>query len=202
MTDKQKQKREALRVRLIDAAETIIVEKGLGGLKARDVTTKAGCALGALYNIVDGLDELVVLVNSRTLAALGAALKESIPSEAAPSEAMLALAGAYVEFSVDNPLLWSAVFNHKMSDGAQVPDWHAAEYPVLIREIIEPLSQLRPDLSREAVQLRAQTLFAAVHGVVYLSIHGRFVGVPTSSVDSEVKALLEALMRGINLVSP
>ena len=202
MTEKQKLKREALRARLIDAAESIIAQKGLDELKARDITTKAGCALGALYNAVDDLDELVMLVNSRTLATLGDALKQSIPSEAAPPEAMQALAGAYVKFSIENMFLWSAVFDHKLSGGAPVPDWHATEYPVLIKEIIGPLSQLRPDLSKDAVQLRAQTMFAAVHGVVHLAIHGRFVGLPLTSLASEVRALLEALTSGTNPASP
>ncbi|MEH6738595.1 MAG: WHG domain-containing protein, partial [Sulfitobacter sp.] len=96
--------------------------------------------------------------------------------------------------------LWSAIFNHKMAIGAEVPDWHKAEYPVLIAEIIAPLGQLRPDLPPEALTLRAQTLFASVHGVVQLAIHGRFVGVPVSSLKSEVAALVDAMTRGIHLV--
>ena len=63
-----------LRTRLIDAAEVEIAEKGLAGIKARDVTGRAGCALGAIYNAVADLDELVQRVNSRTLVRLGAAL--------------------------------------------------------------------------------------------------------------------------------
>ena len=50
------EKRSDLRTRLIDAAEAEIAEKGLLGLKARDVTARAGCALGAIYNAVSDLD--------------------------------------------------------------------------------------------------------------------------------------------------
>lgn len=200
MTDKREKKREDLKNRIVDAAEETIAKKGLRGLKARDVTTKAGCALGALYNAVEDLDQLVMLVNSRTLARLGGALKGSVSAAATPEYAMQALAGAYVKFAMDNTSLWSAVFGHRLPEGASIPDWHTAEYPVLIEEIIAPLAQLRPDLSDDALKLRAQTLFASVHGVVQLAIHGRFVGVPLSSLPSEVEALVEAMTRGTHLV--
>lgn len=200
MTSKTDKKREDLRKRLIDAAESAIAEHGLRGLKARDVTARAGCALGGLYNAVEDLDQLVMLVNSRTLGRLGDSLKQAVPDNASPTETMQALAGTYVDFALENTALWSAVFNHRLPEGAEVPDWHKAEYPVLIAEIIAPLGQLRPDLSPDALKLRAQTLFASVHGVVQLAIHGRFVGAPLSALKSEVAALVDAMTRGIHLV--
>ena len=81
-------KRAALKERLIDAAEMVIAQNGLRGLKARDVTAQAGCALGALYNAVQDLDQLVLLVNSRSLARLGAALHDAVPKSAAPAPTM------------------------------------------------------------------------------------------------------------------
>ena len=61
---------------------------------------------------------------------------------------------------------------------------------------------MRPDLAPNALRLRAQTLFASVHGVVQLSLHGRFVGTPTESLASEVHALIEAMSRGTHLAIP
>ncbi|KAG1647407.1 hypothetical protein GQR58_030623 [Nymphon striatum] len=119
---------------------------------------------------------------------------------ASPTDTMQALAATYVDFALDNTALWSAVFNHRLPAGSEVPDWHKADYPVLIAEIIAPLSLLRPDLPPDALQLRAQTLFASVHGVVQLAIHGRFVGAPLSMLKSEVAALVDAMTRGIHLV--
>ncbi|MCX7559242.1 TetR/AcrR family transcriptional regulator [Sulfitobacter sp. F26204] len=200
MTSKAETKRENLRRRLIDSAEVAIREGGLRGLKARDVTARAGCALGGLYNAVQDLDQLVMLVNSRTLGRLGADLKNAVTAEDTPTETMQALAATYVEFALQNTALWSAIFNHRLPEGAEIPDWHKDEYPVLIAEIIAPLKQLRPDLPPDALRLRAQTLFASVHGVVQLAIHGRFVGVPLSMLKSEVAALVDAMTRGIHLV--
>lgn len=200
MTSKIDKKREDLKERLITAAETAIAEGGLRSLKARDVTAKAGCALGGLYNAVTDLDELVMLVNTRTLTRLGKDLQDAVPQNTSPTDVMQALAETYVDFALNNQFLWSAIFNHRLPANAEVPTWHAAKYPILIAEIIDPLSKLRPDLAPDALRLRAQTLFAAVHGVVQLAIYGRFVGVPFSVLKAEVAALVEAMTRGIHLI--
>ena len=92
MRNKREEARDDLKKRLIDAAEARIAAGGLRGLKARDVTADAGCALGALYNAFDDLDRLVLQVNSRTLARLGVALAASVPVDAGPKEVMAALA--------------------------------------------------------------------------------------------------------------
>ncbi len=189
------EKRSDLRTRLIDAAEAEIAEKGLLGLKARDVTARAGCALGAIYNAVSDLDELVMRVNSRTLERLGAALAPS-SGAGGPEAVTLALADAYAVFALQNRRLWSALFEHRLPEGVEMPDWHRAEHEVLIARIGAPLSRLRPDLPVEAVRLRVRTLFGAVHGVVHLALQGRLVGVPEALLRQEVAALVGALVVG------
>src|SRR5215472_18591366 len=65
---------DALRLRLIDAAEHTISESGLAALKARDLARAAGCSVGTIYNVFAHLDELILCVGSRTLAMLDGAL--------------------------------------------------------------------------------------------------------------------------------
>ena len=199
MGNNREAKRAALKERLVDAAEELIAENGLRGLKARDITARAGCALGALYNAVDGLDHLIILVNSRTLNRLGETSLAAVPAEVPGEEKMHALGQVYARFAVENTNLWSALFTHRLPEGEETPEWHRAEFVGLIQQIVSPLSELRPDLDEGTLQLRAQTLFAAVHGVVQLSIHGFDVGAPPKQLFSEVDALVSAMMRGINV---
>ncbi len=199
MGSKSESKREALRVRLVDAAEARIAAQGLRGLKARDVTADAGCSLGALYNSVEDLDRLVILVNSRTLNRLGDVLRDAVVVDVTPTETIQSLARAYIDFAVNNSRLWSAIFFHRLPDDVEIPDWYKKEHAVLIEQIIAPLAAMRPDLGLEALRLRAQTMFAAVHGVVQLSFHGRHVGTPPECLASEVEALVDALTRGTHL---
>ena len=197
MSNRREDARDDLKKRLIDAAEARIAGDGLRGLKARDVTADAGCALGALYNAFDDLDLLVIHVNARTLGRLGAALAASVPPGAGPKEVLAALAQGYLAFALANTRLWLALFTHRLPEGVEVPDWHVAEHAVLIAQIIRPLSALRPDMGAEAVTQRAKTVFAAVHGVVLLAMTARFVATPVDRLSFEVDALVAAMMRGL-----
>ncbi|MEM6939800.1 MAG: TetR/AcrR family transcriptional regulator [Pseudomonadota bacterium] len=197
MSNNRDKKRAALKERLIDAAEALIAKNGLRGLKARDITADAGCALGALYNAVENLDQLIILVNSRTLNRLGETSLETVQDAPTAEQKMHALGQVYTRFAVENANLWSALFTHRLPEGEETPDWHRAEFIGLIQQIVAPLSELRPDLAGRSLQLRAQTLFAAVHGVVQLSIQNYEVGAPQEDLASEVQALVGAMMRGI-----
>ncbi|TMV93531.1 TetR/AcrR family transcriptional regulator [Thioclava sp. BHET1] len=197
MGNTRDEKRAALRSRLIEAAEDQIARHGIGGLKARAVTTQAGCALGALYTAFEDLDMLILHVNARTLERLGSALKSALgEGQGTPAQALQAMAWAYVDFACANRALWIALFEHRLPEGVETPDWHKQDHAVLIEVLIGPLSQLRPDLAQEALVLRARTTFAAVHGVVLLALQGRFVGVPMAQLHAEVAALVETMTRG------
>lgn len=198
MATTREEKRAALQERLIDAAEAQIAAKGLRGLKAREVTAEAGCAVGALYNAFEDLDMLIVHVNSRTLLRMGAALKAAAPGpEASAAEMFRALAAAYVAFAAENRRLWTALFEHRLPDeDTEWPEWHLRNHAVLIELIVGPLARVRPDLPLQALVLRARTLFAAVHGVVHLGLGKSVVGVPKELLEAEVIGLVDAVVRG------
>lgn len=196
MGQNREEKKADLKARLIAAAEAEIAEHGLAGLKARAVTARAGCALGALYTAVEDLDMLVVEVNSRTLARLGASLSEAMAGATGPEAALQALAARYIDFALENRALWLALFEHRLPEGRDFPDWHRQEHAVLLTVIAPHLAALRPDLSGEALVLRGRTTFAAVHGVVHLALQGRFVGLPLQSLRAEVAALVETMTAG------
>src|ERR1044072_320783 len=60
-------RRRKLRDALIAAAERTIAAEGLRGMRARDLALKGGCAVGAIYNVFDDLDDLIFAVNALTL---------------------------------------------------------------------------------------------------------------------------------------
>ncbi len=190
-------RRKALQDRLIAAASALIEERGLRGLKARDITARAECALGALYTAVEDLDQLVILVNAQSLRRLGAELNALVAEPSPPKETLQNLAKGYVSFALNNENLWSAIFHHELPVGADVPGWVNAEYEVLIEKIAEPLSIMRSDLAPEDLRQRAQTLFGAVHGVVQLSMMGFGVGAPRDRLASEVAELVDTLIDGL-----
>ena len=191
-----KNKREILKENILNAAEKRMETQGLVALRARDVTKDAGCALGSLYNAFEDLDLLILAVNSRTIARLHASLKAASATQEDPKDKLLALALAYLDFGTENPNLWAALFDHRMQPGVSVPQWHLEEHVALIAEIIGPLSELSPDLDDDTLASRARTVFSAVHGIVKLSLEGRFVALDPDEVRVELSEFVSQYLWG------
>jgi AcrR family transcriptional regulator len=196
------ERRQNQRHKLIDAAERIIAERGLSGLKARDLAREVGCAVGAIYNLVQDMDELVLRVGSRTLARLDRALSD--PSRSRPAitktdaaESLVAVALAYSAFARDNLQLWRTLFEYRMAEGAQVPDWSVAEQMTLFRHVILPLRVLAPQATTAEVTLLSRTLFSAVHGVVAIGLDDKLVAVPRQELDRQIETLVKLICTGL-----
>jgi AcrR family transcriptional regulator len=202
MTAKQKARRENLKERLIEAAEARIRASGLQGLRARDITADAGCALGALYNAFADLDDLILHVNSMTLARLGSALDEEAARAIEPRAKLKALAGAYLSFARNNRTLWAALFEHRIQADAAAPEWYLAEQAVLMQALVMPLAVLQPELDGPALLVRARTLFSAVHGIVAISLDNRFIGLAPTDLEGEVLGFVDVLVTGIEKTLP
>jgi AcrR family transcriptional regulator len=197
MSEKRAERREDLRDRLLKAATARIEAGGLKGLRARDVTADASCALGALYNAFADLDDLIMQVNSATLKRLEASVAQVVARKADAGDTLKALALGYLAFARSNYPLWRAIFEHRLPDDASAPQWQLAEHEMLIDLIAVPLSGLRPDMSERQLRIRSRTLFAAVHGIVAISLEGRFVGLPGPELDAEIGRFVDVLVAGL-----
>jgi AcrR family transcriptional regulator len=198
MMSKALEKREKLRESLIVAAEQAIAAKGLSGLKTRELAHQIGCANGAVYNLVSDVDELILLVGSRTLSRLDAALTEAEGKGAAsPIETLVRIALAYCDFATGNLELWRALFEHRMAPGKPLPEWVAHEQMELFRHIYHPLAALFPKRKPAELSVTARSLFSAVHGMVALGLEQRLIAVPTGALRNEIAALVRAMVKGL-----
>ncbi|NKL02849.1 TetR/AcrR family transcriptional regulator [Rhizobium leguminosarum bv. viciae] len=196
MAGRREEKREDLKARLIEAARERIARDGLANLRARDITQDAGCALGGLYTVFSDLAELVIHVNSATLKALEARLTLPETRDKPPTDRLRNLAQGYLSFAVEHRNLWKALFEHFPPESSPTPQWHLDEHLFLMDVIAEPLAELQPDMPAQDRAIRARTLFGAVHGVVSISLEGRFVGLPLERLAREVDELVQTIAAG------
>ena len=195
---KSLERRAKLRESLIDAAERAIAAKGLAGLKTRELAREIGCANGAVYNLVEDMDELILRVGSRTLARLDAALNLAESNDpASPAEMLVRIALAYCDFAAENHELWRALFEHRMTQGKPVPEWALSEQMDLFRHIYRPLAALFPERSVAELSVTARTLFSAVHGVVTLGLEQKLIAVPIDALRAEVATIVRAMVAGL-----
>ena len=197
-------RRRKLRDALVDAAERTIDAEGLRGLKARELADKVGCAVGAIYNVVTDLDDLIFAVNARTLAALEAKLTEAGATARAEKDGidgaldrLARLALAYTDFAAAHTPRWRAVFDHQPQPGRDIPDWYMADQLRLFGYVEEPLKVLRPDDPPQRRALIARSLVSAVHGIVVLGLEEKLQLIPRPVLREQVTLLVAAMGRGL-----
>lgn len=192
------ERREKLRESLILAAERSISAKGLAGLKTRELAREVGCANGAVYNLVDDMDELILRVGSRTLRKLDASLIQAEgDGPVSADQTLVRIALAYCDFAAANTELWRALFEHRMAPGKPMPDWAADEQMDLFRHIYRPLATLFPKRSANELSLTARSMFSAVHGMVLLGLEQKLVAVPIDALRSEIAIIVKAMINGL-----
>ena len=197
------QRRARLRDALVAAAEQTITQHGLGSLRARALAEEVGCAVGAIYNVVEDLDDLVLLVNARTLTALErdliAADRACEPAEG-PNAAiarLVRMALAYLDFAAAHTPRWRPLFEHRMPAGREVPVWYREQQLRLFAYVEELLLELQADESRVRRALLARSLFSAVHGLVVLGLEEKLQTIPLPVLREQVRFVVTAIGRGM-----
>lgn len=193
MSSKSQIRREQLREKLTEAAEIRIARDGISDLRARDLAKDAGCALGAIYNVFDDLNAIVMAVNGRTFKRLGEAVSGSFDGCEEPVQRLIVMSTAYLHFADQNTLLWRALFDLQMSEDGPVPDWYRNALKGLFAFIAEPVGQLFPEYDNVERELMTRALFSSVHGIVTLGLENRISGVPPEQIERMITQVLSRI---------
>ena len=198
MARKSEIRREALRLSLIEAAEARITQDGAAAIKARELAKEVGCATGAIYNVFEDLNALIMAVNGRTFLEMGKGIAQSRRDAAgqSPQRVLIAMSLAYLEFAAKHTNLWRALFDLQMTV-TEVPDWYQAELNKLFANISETLTDLWPARDADEIELMTRALFSSVHGIILLGLQQRISGVPKEMIARMIeKTLIELANSG------
>lgn len=191
-------RRDAQRDKLIDCAATAIAAGGLAALKARDLAACVDCSVGAIYNLVSDLDELVLRVNRRTLSDLDATLEAVTAVDGDVGSQLIAWARAYAAFAATHHNAWRVLFEFRMANrDSALPDWFATDRERVFDRLERVLAPFMGDAG--VARRRARTLFSAVHGIVALGLEQKLVEMPATELDGELEAFIEIFVRGAKL---
>ena len=185
-------RRNELREALINIAEKRIAAEGLAGLRARDLATEAGCALGAIYTVFPDMTALTLAVNARTFADLGQDVAEAlVDAPADPTAQMVTMGLAYHRFAAANRHRWRALFDLPLPPGAKPPDWYLADMGRLFAYIADPVAQVFPDMPQHDQALFTRALFSSVHGIIWLTLDDTSAEVPKAETDRMITLVLQ-----------
>lgn len=190
-------KRNRLKQSIFEAAFQKIEKNGLIGLRARDITTEAGCSLGSLYNAYVDLDDLILNVNSHILTILSESIGQATTDNIEPEDSLRHLAQRYMDFAYDNYNLWASLFTHTMHDNAPIPDWYIDRTSETFSNVVAPLLKLRPDLGQEEASQMVRTLFSAVHGIIAINLQERFMTISRQALQEQIQSFISIYAKGL-----
>jgi AcrR family transcriptional regulator len=193
MSTKSEQRKAALREKLVHSAKVRIESDGMAALRARDLAKDAGCAVGAIYNAFEDLNDIVMAVNGLTFQALGETVRSSFDGTEPPVDRLILMSHAYLGFAVDHTNLWRALFDLDMSEDGPVPAWYRAALADLFSNISRPLSELFPEMTEQELSLMTRAMFSSVHGIVLLGLQNRISGVPPEQIEQMIAVVLRRI---------
>jgi AcrR family transcriptional regulator len=188
--------REEIREMALDAAEKIVVEKGFEGLSARKVAKAIGYTVGTLYLVFENIDDLILQINARTLDRLYAGMAETQATARNGRQRMLQLGQVYIRFADQDPHRWSMIFEHRLAEGRELPEWYRekiARMFAIVEEALMPLAAGRP--GREVAQA-ARVIWGGVHGICILAVGNRLGIAGVDSVQDLTQSLISNYLAG------
>jgi hypothetical protein len=110
---------------------------------------------------------------------------------------LVAWAETYLRFARENRLRWRALFEFRLPAGVALPFWFEQDQETIFARLEDRLMPLTRDQTVAARKLKARMLFAAVHGIVALSLEEKIVAMPVDAVAGELAAFVRAYLRGL-----
>ena len=97
-----------------------IAEVGFARLSAREVAKRIGYSIGTIYNVFGSHDRLILAINTRTFRLWADHLRELLKSTKA--DRIRVLVQGYFSFARENPNLWMAIYDHRLTPDVTMPE--------------------------------------------------------------------------------
>ncbi|WP_420589478.1 TetR/AcrR family transcriptional regulator [Bacterioplanoides sp.] len=187
---------EQIQTLAIESLQQHLAEQPLGNMSLRKLAQRIGYSPGTLINVFGSYDQLLLSVNAATLDSLSAQLTlqpaaEQQENKQQPLQRLLAYGQSYLQFAEQNRYLWQLLFEHRLPEGEEVPDWQQQRIDGLFHTVEQALTQVAPQANAATVQQAARTIWASVHGVCSLSLDDKLF----ADSLTDAGAMIESLIR-------
>lgn len=195
--------REQLYELALDAAAMIVERDGFRALTARNVADVIGYSVGTLYNLFENLDDIIVHLNGRTIDRLGDALAAVVFS-GNPTDDLCRLAETYIAFLEAHPNLWAVLFDHRMPEGSEMPEWYTTKIALVMSRVeiaLAPLFEEEANKKQDGQEQQeiARVLWTSVHGICSLSQTGKLQIVTAQSAVAMTRVLISNFIAGLSI---
>jgi AcrR family transcriptional regulator len=155
---------------ILDAARTLLAEKGIAGLSMRTVAERVGVSATAIYHYFENKDALVGRLVQSGFRRFGTYLEEAAAREPSGSyERVRALGEAYLRFALENQEYFRILFDIARDAPPSLDDLpEGGGYGLLRAAVVEGMEA--GTIRRADPDLLVMYLWSMVHGLVTLTM--------------------------------
>ncbi len=193
MARRSEHTQEQIREMVLNAAEKIIIEDGVGALTARKVAMEIGYTVGSIYMVFTNMDDLIVHVKAKALDELLVCMRD-VKSGDNVEERIQTMAEIYLDFADQHFNRWRMILD--ANQRASEPEWYREKVQEIFSMVDGLCRTLLPGQSEQQVHLAARSLWAGVHGICELALNGSLGKAGADKAETIVGLLVQNFIRG------
>ncbi|WP_328786402.1 MULTISPECIES: TetR/AcrR family transcriptional regulator [unclassified Streptomyces] len=179
---------------LLDAAETLVRERGADGWSLREASARVGVSPSAAYHHFGSRDALVSALSEVVLARLGNRLRDAMDAALEQGPERLAACGrAYVTWAVEDPAVARLVFRGGATTAQSVISPHPHDVLTTELDRLTETGHLPPG-ARPGAEF---AVWAAIHGLAVLLIDGLVRIDDREGIECQTERLVFATFNGL-----
>lgn len=155
-----------------------LIQEGRHSITLRKVAKLMDCSPGTLINRYGSFDLMLLAFNANTLDQLTQSLEREMSTVSFSKEedplfaSLLTLSETYLEFALAHPNEWQLLFELRLPDEVELPDWQELRIATLLGKVEHLFAQYSKN-SDSCNHVIARTFWSGIHGVVALSLDGK-----------------------------
>jgi len=197
ISERKEREKEALRERILDATLELVTSDGPDALTMRRLAERIEYSATAIYAHFADKDALLSSLCRREFCDLAAHMADFAPS-GHPLDDLRLLGKAYCHFALKHPQAYRLMF--LLPGMPSRPEKTADEvdaYNICVQSVARARTAgvLRDELGDD--ELVAQTLWAALHGVLALQIVKHDKGIPWHTIEARIDSAVDIMVEGL-----
>ncbi len=185
--------RAELEALILDAGQQLMEEVGFARFSAREVAKRIGYSVGTVMHVFGSVDGLVLEINTRTFILWAEWLEQQLDG-AQGSARIQALVEGYFGFASQRRNLWSAIYEHRLPEGMDMPEDFARRRSGLMAVVEREVAAILPPTHAAEAPRLSRSLVATVHGHCSFALGGSFALMgETQPFDLAMTRVLESL---------
>ncbi|MBF0357588.1 MAG: TetR/AcrR family transcriptional regulator [Magnetococcales bacterium] len=181
---------------ILDEAEKIIETKGVSALTARSIATAIGYSPGTLYNLFANIDEIILRLNCRTMDDLYQKLSDALKKTSGRTK-LDKMISTYLDYNKASTQRWDLLFEHRLAEGQELPDWYQKRLDLLIGLLVNALRSMLPECGEKEVNHSARVLWCSLYGICSLAKANNLTGTKSKAVDEMARSLIYNYISGL-----